>query len=140
VTANNIAVEFENRATLTDDERAMMLRAAVVARRFWGIAGGWMETERAEYRLALSNIKARNAEAALRHGEECLRIVEANGSDAGEAFFAHEAIARARLAAGDKAAAKRERDRMAEILPTIADEEFRSFAAGELPKLDADLA
>jgi len=139
ITGNNLAVEFENRPTLSADERGMMLRAAEVARRFWEIAGGWTETERAEYRLAMSHIKAGDAATALRHANECLRIVEANGSDAGEAFFAHEAIAQALRCAGDFAGAIGERARMTAILPTIADEGFRSFAAEELARLDAAL-
>jgi tetratricopeptide (TPR) repeat protein len=139
VTGHNIAVDLENRAELTDDERALMLRAAEVSRDFWNIAGGWMESERAEYRLAMSRLKAGDAAGALGHAENCLRIVEENGSDAGESFFAHEAIARARLASGDVDAARAERETMATLLPAVADESFRGFCAQELAKLDAAL-
>lgn len=140
VTAHNIAVEFENRPTLTDIERKMMLHAAQVSRHFWAIAGGWMEAERGEYRLAMSHIKAGDAATALRHAQHCHRIVIENGNDAGEAFFAHEAIARSHLAAGDAAAARIEREVMVALVPTVADEGFRSFCAEELAKLDAELA
>ena len=136
VTGNNLACEFENMAALTDDERAMMLFAAQVGREFWAIAGGWMEIERAEYRLAMSHIRAGDPATALAHGHRCLSIVQANGSDPGEAFFAHEAIARACLAAGDVVASRRERDSMDTLLPAIGDESFRAYCAGELAKLD----
>jgi hypothetical protein len=139
VTANNLAAGFENRTALTDDERAMMIRAAEVARQFWEIAGGWLETERAEYRLAMSHLKAGDAASALLHAAECLRIVETNGSDPGETFFAREALSRGKLASGDIPGARGERDAMAKTLPTIEDEDFRSIAAEELAKLDAAL-
>lgn len=140
VTAHNIAVEFENRPELTKDERALMIRAAYVSRDFWKIAGGWREAERAEYRLAMSHIKANDAAAAVRHATQCRKIVEENGSDAGELAFAREALSRAKLKGGDRDGAKFERDAMAGVVPAIADEGFRSFAADELRKLDADLA
>lgn len=140
VTANNIAVELENRSSLAPDERSLMLHAAQVSRHFWAIAGGWLEAERAEYRLAMSHIKAGEAATALRHAHHCQRIVTENGNDAGESFFAHEAIARAQLCAGDAAAARIEREVMAGLLPTVADAGFRSFCVEELAKLDAALA
>ncbi|MCG3134452.1 MAG: hypothetical protein HMLKMBBP_01758 [Planctomycetes bacterium] len=135
VTANNVASELETRAGRTADETSLMLRAAEVARIFWGIAGGWMEAERAEYRLAMSRLAAGDAAAALRHAGECLRIVTENGSDPGEAFFAHEAHCRAHRALGDAAAAAASRAAMESVLPSIADEGFRAYCAGELAKL-----
>ncbi len=139
VTSHNIATEFENRAELTDDERAMMLRCAFVSRDFWKIAGGWMEAERSEYRLTMSHLKAGDAKSALGHAKECLAIVESNGSDPFEAFFAREAIARANLAGRNAGAARREHEAMTALLPSIADESARKFAADELAKLATDL-
>lgn len=139
VTSHNLACEFENRAELTDDERAMMLRCASVSRDFWKIAGGWMEAERSEYRLAMSHLKAGDSKTALGHGKECLSIVESNGADPYESFFAREAIARARLAGREIGGARRERDAMAALLPSIADENSRKYAEGELAKLDASI-
>ncbi len=136
VTGNNLACELEERPTLTDEERSVMLRAAEVARRFWEIAGGWKETERAEYRLAMSHIKAGEPVTALAHARRCLAIVEENGSDPGEEFFGREAIARAYLAAGDAAPARKERDRMAALIPNITDDSFRAYCEGEFLKLE----
>lgn len=140
VSGNNLAVEFESRETLTDDERALMLRAAETAREFWGIAGGWMETERAEYRLAMSCLKAAQPERAKLHAQECLRIVKDNGSDVGELFFAHEALALAHLAQGDGAAAEASTREAREALAAISDAGFRDYCAEELSKLEAKFA
>ena len=139
ITSHNLAVEFEKKDELTDDERALMLRCAFVSLDFWKIAGGWMETERAEYRLAMSHLKAGDAKNALGHARQCLAVIEANGSDPYEAFFAREAIARAHLGARHSDSARRERDAMAALLPSIADEGNRSYAEGEFAKLDASL-
>ena len=140
VTGNNISCALEERVTLTPVQIRMMLRAAETGRRFWEIAGGWMQVERAEYRLALSHLKAGLPQPALRHAQECLRIVMENGPQAGELFFAHEAIAQVRLALGEPVAARIARDAAAAALPQIADEGFRSYCAAELAKLDAALA
>jgi hypothetical protein len=137
---NNLAVEFENRSELSKDERALMIKAAYAGRDFWKIAGGWREVERAEYRLAMTHIKAGDAAAALRHAANCRRIIEENGSDAFETAFAREALAKAKLKGGDVAGARYERDAMAATVPTIADEGSRSYVAAELAKLDVSLA
>jgi hypothetical protein len=76
---------------------------------------------------------------AMSHATDCLRIVEANGSDPGEIFFAREALSRVKLAAGDHPGARRERITMAAALPAIEDQGFRLFAEEELAKLDAAL-
>jgi hypothetical protein len=140
VTGNNLAVELENRATLTPEEQDLMLRAARVSRTFWKISGTWKEVERAEYRLAMSHIKAGHAQTALAHAQRCQALVEENGSDPGEAFFAHEAIARAHLAADRIGAAREAREAMAALLPKVTDESFRTYCGGELAKLDDVLA
>jgi len=137
ITGNNLAVELEHRATLSADEMSLMLKAAKVGLEQWSVAGGWMERERAHYRLAMSHRKAGHAEEALEHARMCLTIVKANGGDPGELFFAHEALALAHLVDDDRDAARAERDAAAAVLPTIADEDFRAFAAPELEKLSA---
>jgi hypothetical protein len=135
ITGNNLACELEEKATLSDDERALMLQAAETARKYWAVAGGWRETERAEYRLAMSHLKAEEPARALVHANECLRIVHENGMDPGEAFFAHEAIARAQLATGNRGAADEACEKMGSLLASIADESFRGYCDGELAKL-----
>ena len=135
VAGNNLAQDLERRETLSDDERALMLKAAQAGRDFWGIAGGWMEVERAEYRLAMSCIKAGLAERAEGHARECMRIVRENGSDAGELFFAHEVTARAHVASGDGAHAAAAIREAEAVLPTITDAGFRDYRAREFEEL-----
>lgn len=119
VTGNNLACALEERASRTPAEDRLLELAARTGRRFWEVAGGWMQVERAEYRLAMTYLALGRAADALTHASACLSVCEANGADAGERFFAHEALARAQHAAGDAAGARAARARMAEALATI---------------------
>ena len=104
ISCNNLAATLEELAQRSDGQRELMLQAAQGARVQWAIAGTWLETERAEYRLALCWLKADNATQAMFHARACLAIVEANGAVAFERFFAGEALAIAAKALGDKVA------------------------------------
>jgi len=102
VTSNNLACALEDKTARTADERALMLRAAAVARTAWARAGSWLHVERAEYRLAMSHLAAGEGAAALEHARRCLAIVDDNGGDPEERRYAEEAVqaAEAALAKG----------------------------------------
>jgi hypothetical protein len=103
VAGNNIAAALEEKAARSAAERALMLRAAQVARTWWARAGSWLETERAEYRLAKSWQAAGDLAQARRHAQQCLEIVREHGDVALEAFFGWEALAAVERAAGNAA-------------------------------------
>src|SRR4051812_36107857 len=90
-TGNNLACALEMKPNRSDAERDLMLLAARATRRHWEIAGGWPETERAEYRLAMSHFEAGDLAQARLHAQNCLEIVEANGSVPLERCFGYEA-------------------------------------------------
>jgi hypothetical protein len=100
VSGNGIAGTLEEKAGRSNEERALMLRAAQVARQFWARAGTWLETERAEYRLAMSWTQAGDWVQARQHAQNCLEIVHANGSVPLEVFFGWEALGAVERAAG----------------------------------------
>ncbi len=106
VTGNNLAAELEERPQRSADESALMLLAAQAGRRFWALAGGWLETGRAEYRLSNSWRVHGDAAMARQHAAACLAIVAANGNAPLELFFGWEALALAEAAAGDADAAR----------------------------------
>ena len=97
---NNLAATLEEKAERSAEERSLMILAAQTARRYWAIAGGWLETERAEYRLAMTWLKAGDPALARQHAQNCLQIVEKNLGPALERFFAFDALGRAERAAG----------------------------------------
>ena len=102
--ANGIAGRLEEKPARTRGETALMLAAAEAARRFWEIAGTWLEVERAEYRLAMSCTQAGQLERARGHARQCLTIVQAHDNVALEVFFGFEALAVVERAAGNAAA------------------------------------
>lgn len=102
VTGNNLACTLEEKDGRSADERRLMILAAQTGRRYWALAGGWLETERAEYRLAMTWLQAGDAAQARDHARRCLEIVEAQpgGAPALERFFGNEALALAERALG----------------------------------------
>jgi hypothetical protein len=117
-----------------------MLDAARRAREAWPTVGGWMETERADYQLAMCHAVAGQGREAVRFAQACLAVCEANAADAFERFFAFEALAHSHAAADQPRAAKQARDRMAECLEQVADVDSRADAEPCLAKVDELLA
>ena len=102
VAGNNVAATLEEKPTLTAGEVQLMIQAAQAGRKHWAIAGTWLETERAEYRLALCWLKAGHIEQARQHSQSCLQIVQAHGDAPLEAFFAWVATGQVEQAAGNR--------------------------------------
>jgi hypothetical protein len=103
VTGNNLACALEEKAERSAGERALMVLAAQTARRHWALAGGWLEIERAEYRLATTWRHAGEPARAREHAQACLAIVAANDGPALERLFGCEALGLAERAAGNAA-------------------------------------
>jgi hypothetical protein len=101
VAGNNIASTLEEKPSLGADDRRLMILAAQTGRKHWAIAGTWLETERAEYRLAMSWLKAGDTALARQHAQNCLEIVKAHDDVALEAFFGWEALGVVERAAGN---------------------------------------
>jgi hypothetical protein len=101
VTGNNIACTLEEKPDRSDAERALMILAAQTGRHYWAIAGNWLETERAEYRLAMTWLQAGDLAQARTHAQNCLEIVAANDGAALERLFGWEALGRVERAAGN---------------------------------------
>ncbi len=93
ITGNSLASALEEKNERSKAEVELMVMAAQMARKYWEIAGGWIEVERAEYRLASTYLKANQKERALMHAKKCLEIIEANGNEPLEVFFGNEILA-----------------------------------------------
>ena len=94
ITGNNLAADLEEKSDRSDGETKLMLKAAEIGRRYWEVSGTWVEVERAEYRLAISHLKAGDPKQALVHADNCLQICRDRQSSLFEQFFAHEARTR----------------------------------------------
>ncbi|MBT3205086.1 MAG: hypothetical protein HOM14_02465 [Gammaproteobacteria bacterium] len=93
ITGNNLACSFEEKKSRTTEETEMMILAAKTARKYWAIAGTWLEVERAEYRLAMTFIKANELIQALEHAQACIEICENNNAEPIEYFYGYEVLA-----------------------------------------------
>ncbi len=93
VTGNILASTLEDKSDLSPEQIDLMLLAARAGRKYWEISGTWLETERAEYRLAHSYLKAKDYINSIKHANLCLTICEKNSAPPLEFFFAFEAIA-----------------------------------------------
>ena len=139
-TANNVASHLQDGPRGDAARDSLMLQAAAIARRAWSSAGGWMQVERADYRLALCHAAAGQGAEAVEHARRCLAGCVAAGdqADAVEHFFAHEALVRAHRAAGDAAAAGAAVQRMQVLLADIAEADgLRAWCADVLSALPA---
>ena len=101
VAGNNLACVLEEKLDRSDVERELMILAAKTARHYWAIAGTWLETERAEYRLAMTWLQAGDLAQARSHAQSCLEIVAANDGAALERLFGWEALGLVERAAGN---------------------------------------
>lgn len=101
VAGNGIACTLEEAQPRSAEARALMILAAQTARHHWAIVGTWLETERAEYRLAMTWLQAGDLAQARTHAQNCLEIVAANEGAALERLFGWEALGLVERAAGN---------------------------------------
>lgn len=134
---NNIATDLREQAAHDPAIAALVLSAAEGAHTAWARAGTWQHVERAEYLWARCLATAGQGAAAREHAQACLAICEAEGADAFERFFAHEALAWAARSSGDTAAAAAQRARMAALREEIG-EDLRPWCDEALAALADD--
>lgn len=138
--ANNVAAHLCEGAGSGADRDRLMLAAAALSLRAWSHAGSWLQQLRAEYRLALCHAALGQGDAALLHARRCLQGCQAgDGAQPGEAlehYFAHEALARAHHAAGDRSGRQAAAAQMQQLLPAIDEAEgLRAACAQALRNL-----
>jgi hypothetical protein len=136
ICTNNVALELREGPRGDPARDALMLEAAVLARRAWTAAGTWLHVERADYQLARCHAVIGRGTEALACARACLDACMANGAEADERFFAHEALWHAQRAAGDDAGAAIERKRMHALLEQIADAETHAWCAATLAGIE----
>lgn len=104
IAGNNTAAALIDKPMRSEAERHLMLQAAELGRRYWARAGTWLQTERADYRLAMAWLAAGDPARAIHHAQACLALVDAQPQpSAFERVFGCEALAKAAAAAGDAA-------------------------------------
>lgn len=123
VAANNLACALEEKLQRTKSETELMILAAQTARKFWAIAGSWLQIERAEYRLVQTFLQAKEFVKAHEHAQTCLQIVQENKAPALEFFFAYEALAMAERARENVVEVQKAIALMKEYFAQLSDED-----------------
>ncbi len=134
VAGNNLAATLEEKPDRDAFETEGMLTAAQGGLHHWKLAGGWMEEERAEYRLARSLLQAGDPAAAADHARRCIAVCEANAAPAFERFFGHAVLALALRAAGDEPGWGAARQRAFELHDHVPADE-REWCDGDLAEI-----
>jgi hypothetical protein len=133
---NNLAAALEEKPDRDAAQTAGMLRAAEAGVTYWTLAGGWLEQERAEYRLTRSLLQAGQPAAAAAAARRCLDVCAANDAPDFERFFGHAVLALALRAAGDTAGYDASRQQALACYATVPMDE-QKWCAGELRELGA---
>ena len=135
VGGNNLAAELEEKPDRDAFETRAMLAAAQGGLDCWRRAGGWLEEERAEFRLSSSRRAAGEYDGAILHAERCLALCRAHDAPALEHFFGLAALALAQRSAGlsDEFARTREAARECH---TRIDPDERVWCEAALASLD----
>ncbi|HMN67154.1 MAG TPA: hypothetical protein PKC28_01315 [Bdellovibrionales bacterium] len=123
IAGNNMAQALEDLPDRSAAQIELMILAAEAARKHWGIAGGWLEVERAEYRLAMSYLKAGDLNQALIHAKQCLDVCRKNDAPEVEMFFAHEALALVQRQRQNVEAFSEAMDKMRELFQILTPED-----------------
>ncbi|MBI4862782.1 MAG: sigma-54-dependent Fis family transcriptional regulator [Candidatus Riflebacteria bacterium] len=115
--------------------RQALIKTATASSRYHRVCRDWIGTRRAEYRLAAIHCRLGDGKSALSHALESFLMCNENNLPPEEFFFAHEAIARAHLAAGNLDAAQKECETCALVLSLIEDEKALADCAPVLEQL-----
>jgi tetratricopeptide (TPR) repeat protein len=133
---NNLAALLESRPNRDAMQTQAMLAAAEAGLKYWKLAGTWLEEERAEYRLARSQLQAGKARDAVASAQRCIAVCRMNGASAFEQFFGFAVLALAQRSAGDRVASDASRAEAMRQLELVSDDE-RQWCSADLAELGA---
>ncbi len=130
VAGNNLAAALEELGRKRSPAQTeTMVIAAEAGLKFWTLAGGWFEAQRAEYRLARSLLQAGRAGDAAGAARRCLALCEQNDAPAFERVFGYAALSMALRAAGDASGADAARADAEQQLSSVPADEQHWCAA-----------
>lgn len=136
VAGNNLSAELEEKAQLTEAERAAMVLAAETGLEYWKLGGTWLEEERAELQLARCLLRAGDLNRARHEVARCVALCESHGAPALERFFGHAVRAIVERAAGDGEAHRQARNAALAAYAEVPEDE-RQWCRRELGELNA---
>lgn len=102
IAGNNLACVLEEKKSRTESETELMVLAAHTGRKFWELAGTWLEVSIAEYRLAMTYLQTIDPSKALGHAQNNVKILRANQAKDYDLFFGYQALALAEKQKGNE--------------------------------------
>jgi hypothetical protein len=130
VAANNLACALGELPLRSEEQTAQMVKAAQIARQYWALIGTWLETQRADYVLAKSHLRAGHLPAAASCAVDCLSLCQTNNAAPLDMFFAHEITALVARALGYGAAFEAARQSALKVFDML-DTKDRTVTQGE---------
>jgi tetratricopeptide (TPR) repeat protein len=134
-----LGIDLYNRTwTLMDSPGDEMLHCAHASAYHWMQSGGTTANRaRSEWLCSRAYALLGRSEAALRHARRCMELVESapDEMEDWDLAAAHEALARARLAAGEVDEARRHLELAREEVAKIAEEDDRKHIEADLASL-----
>lgn len=139
-TCNNVASELREGARGSAAVDNLMIRLAEASAELWTSGGTWVNAERADYLLARCHATLGNGAVALKHANSCLSTIEAHAGESDcnpfELFFAHEAVAWAHHASGNREGLNSERETMRTLRGQITDASLLPWCEGPMAALE----
>ena len=136
VTGNNLACAFEEKVSRSAEETEFMILAAQIGRKYWELAGSWLEVSWGEHRLTMTYLQAKDFEKALQHAQICVKLCQENKATGLDLFYAYEALASAEKARVNESGFQKAIELMSETLKTL-DSADKEKAEMSLQKLRA---
>lgn len=135
VTCNNLASVIEDKKTpVTAEEIEFMLRCGLMSRKYWELAGTWINVERADYFMVARYTKAGRMSEALKSAQSCVDICLQNKADDFETFFAYECLVRGYKAVAQDSEQKKAFVTMMSYFDKLTDSQKKT-AQGYLDKI-----
>ena len=122
-------LEKKDRSKGEDDK---MVHAAHASRFHWGEIGEPVHFERGEWQISRVYAVLNRPHAALYHAERCLEICKENNIEDFDIAFAHEAVARANAASGNKAEFEKHYRLAKQTGEKVAGKEDKDYFLGDL--------
>lgn len=120
----------------TADEDDTMLHAAHASRHHWGQVGEPRHLARGEWQISRVYAVLDRGEPALHHARRCLEILErSRDGEEWDVPFAHEAVARAALVAGERETAEYHLAQARQLGAQIEDADDREHLEAALAEL-----
>ena len=124
---NNLVWRLLQKSDRSDEESETMIHAAHASCHHWQLAGTPLNSARGEWLISHAYAHVGRERSALHHARRCLQICKDNEIGGFDIAYAHEGMARALAASGQKSEAEKHLRMAKEAGARIEEEEDRDL-------------